>query len=77
MMEDRGFFSKPQWDALQQYKGETEEKERHVDIQVELLFDPTVDHRLLYPRIMSFLFYAIIMHNFRQPGDCYTVSNSR
>jgi hypothetical protein len=26
MLEDRGFFSKPQRDALQQYKGETEER---------------------------------------------------
>ena len=32
-------------------------EERHVDIQVELLFDPTVDHNFVYPQILPIFFY--------------------
>jgi len=34
----------------------SKKEERHVEIQVKLLFDPKVDHNLVYPRILPVLF---------------------
>lgn len=38
----------------------SKKEERHVEIQVELLFDPTVDHNLVYPRILPVLFTQLL-----------------
>jgi hypothetical protein len=40
---------------------ERSKKEEHqVEIQAELLFDPTVDHSLVYPRILPVLFAQLL-----------------